>query len=261
MIEQTDDDVDELFVYGKDDPAVPEIRDFWNFKTCMLCGRGMDAARVLCDPCRTSFNAIQPAALRRQLSRNLWQQVRMLGLFTTMDLPTILFDLIKIIHDLYGFDRTGAYLVDNESRRIRGLGFLGLSQRYIENFDIPIEADDPNDKSSYGMIRQVAQTSERLIVNDRSADPRYLELMSKVKSQDRVPAKCIAVFPLPARAKNHVLAIVAVSNLPTHANPQISPEQVGMLELLLSYASLSIQHAKDLLDRLRSDEARRDRPR
>ena len=49
MIEQTDDDLDQLFVYGKDDPAVPEIREFWNFKTCLLCGKPIDAARVLCE--------------------------------------------------------------------------------------------------------------------------------------------------------------------------------------------------------------------
>lgn len=254
MIEQTDDDIDELFTYGKDDPAVPEIREFWNFKRCVLCGKDVKVTRILCEDCRRPFNAIQPPGLRRHLSRILWQQVRMLGLFTTNDLPAILFDLIKILHDLYGFDRTGVYMVDNESRRIRGIGFIGLPKRYIENFDIPIDADDENDKSAYGIIRQVARTGERLIVNDRSNDPRYTELLSKEKSPGRMPAKCIAVFPLPARKKKKIMAIVSVSNLSTHPHPEISPEQVGMLEMLLSYASLSIQNAKDLLDKARAAE-------
>ncbi len=254
MIEQTDDDIDDLFTYAKDDAAVPEIREFWNFKKCVLCGKDVKGMRFLCEECRQPFNAIQPPNLRRHLSRILWQQIRMLGLFTTRDLPTILFDLIKIIHDLYGFDRTGVYMVDNVSRRIRGIGFIGLPKRYIENFDIPIEADDENDKSGYGIIRQVAKTGERQIVNDRSNDPRYEELVSKEKSRDRMPAKCIAVFPLPAKKNKNILAIVSVSNLQTHPHPEISPEQVGMLEMLLSYASLSIQNAKDLLDKARAAE-------
>ena len=255
MIEQTDDDFDELFSYAKDDPAVPEIREFWDFKTCMLCGRAVRMARILCDDCRRSFNAIEPPRFRRELSRNLWQQVRMLGLFTTSDLPTIMFDLIKIVHDLYGFDRTGAYLVDNESRRIRGIGFIGLPQRYVENFDISIETDETDDKSSYGIVRQVVRTGERLIVNDRSNDTRYRELMSKDAPPDRIPAKCIAVFPLPGRSKSKVLGIVSVSNLPSHPNPEISQEQIAKLELLLSYASLSIQTAKEILDKARARDA------
>lgn len=254
MIEQTDDDLDEMFAYSKDDPAVPEIREFWKFTSCVLCGRNVRVTRILCEECRKSFNAVEPPSLRRHLSRVLWQQVRMLGLFTTQDLPTILFDLIKIVHDLYGFDRVGAYLIDAQSRRIRGIGFIGLPERYIENFDIPIESDDAEDKSAYGMIRHVARTGERLIVNDRSGDPKYRELISKEQSSERRPAKCIAVFPLPARSKGAVEAIVSVSNLPTHASPEITPEQVAMLELILSYASLSIQTANDLLRRAREED-------
>jgi len=76
MIEQTDDDMDDMFTFAKDDPAVPEIRAFWNFKTCILCGRKVTAARILCDACRKPFSEIGPPALRRHISRNLWQQVR-----------------------------------------------------------------------------------------------------------------------------------------------------------------------------------------
>lgn len=258
MIEQTDDDLDDIFAYGKDDPAVPEIREFWNYKNCILCGQSVKVARILCEECRPVFNAIEPYRLRRLLTRNLWQQIRMMGLFTTTDLPTIMFDLIKIIHDLYGFDRTGAYILDHDSRRIRGIGFLGLPKHYIENFDIPIESDEPDGKSTYSIIRRVARTGERMIVNDRSGDPWYEKQTAAPKSKERIPAKCIAVFPLPTRIKDKVLSMVSVSNLQTNPKPEISPEQVGMLELLLSYASLSIQTAKDLLDKARAEEARGD---
>lgn len=253
MIEQTEDDRDEMFTYSKDDPAVPEIREFWNFKTCVLCGRDVRVARILCEGCGRSFNAIQPPLLRRHLIRTIRQDVRMLGLFTTRDLPTILFDLIKIIHDLHGFDRVGAYLVDPESRRIRGIGFIGLPDRYVENFDISIEADDEADPSGYGIVRKVARTRERVIVNDRSGDPAYRESVSKENSPGMIPAKCMAVFPLPTRIKDQTMAIVSVSNLSTHPTPEITPEQVGMLETLLSYASLSIQTAKEQLDKARAE--------
>ncbi|OGH58255.1 MAG: hypothetical protein A3G34_15485 [Candidatus Lindowbacteria bacterium RIFCSPLOWO2_12_FULL_62_27] len=254
MIELTEDDREQMFAYSKDDPAVPEIREFWNFKTCVLCGRDVRVARILCDACRPAFNAIEPPALRRQLSRTLWQQVRMLGLFTTPDLPTILYDLIKMVHDLYGFDRVGAYLVDQRSNRIRGIGLIGLPKRYIENFDISIESDQEEDASGYGMIRHVARTGERIIVNDRSGDPQYRDLVARETAPDLAPAKCIAIFPLPTRSRKQVMGIMSVSNLPAHPTPEITLEQVGLLELLLSYASLTIQTAKDILDRQRALE-------
>lgn len=259
MIEQTEEDFDELFSFGKDDPAVPELVQLWRFKRCVLCGCEINVQRPFCDPCRASFNHIEPSSLRRMLARNLWLQVRMLGLFATADLPTIMFDLIKIVHDLYGFDRVGAYLVDNDSRRIRGIGFLGLPKRYIENFDISIESDDPEDRvTSYGMIRHVALTGERIIVNDRSGDPRYVELTKTTPAPDRTPAQCLAVFPLMSKVRGKVVGIVSVSNMPTHSDPQITDEKIGMLELLLSYASLSIQTAKAMLDKSRAEEAIRD---
>lgn len=254
MIEQTGDDRDELFIFSKDDPAVPEIREFWNFRSCLLCGRDVREQRILCDACRKSLSAVQPEAFQRELARNLWLQVRMLGLFTTTDLPTILFDLIKLIRDLYGFDRTGAYLIEAESRRIRGIGFLGLQDAYIENFDISIESDDPNDQSAYGVIRKVAQTGECVIVNDRSADPSYSERLKSDISPDQKPAKCFAVFPLPRKQKGKVVGMVSVSNMETHPNPQITPEQVARLDLILSYATLSIEKSLDNLRRARAEE-------
>ncbi|MEE9144186.1 MAG: GAF domain-containing protein, partial [Candidatus Binatia bacterium] len=148
----------------------------------------------------------------------------------SLDLDTVLQEVIKKITEIFRFNGTTIFLLDTQT------GELHRRASYVsspENYDQPRVF-----QRGQGIPGRVAETGKPLIFEDVQSDPLYLEL-SISKAAQKAGYKFLAQFPI--KSKQKIVGIVVCLGKDTR---HLMPEEIGLITSMSSQIGIAVENAQ-----------------
>ncbi len=148
----------------------------------------------------------------------------------SLDLESVLEQVIKKIMDIFRFDTTRIYLLDSQTEELNVQASYPRDRKDIERVRVF--------KRGEGIIGKVAQTGEPMIFEDLRNDARYRELSSSKNTQNT--GFCFfAAFPITAKL-NSVGAITCNGRAPRH----LTPGEIQLITSMAGQIGVAVENAR-----------------
>ena len=140
---------------------------------------------------------------------------------TTLDLQTLLGRTSELVRSIIHYRFFSILLLNDRTRELRARYQVGHSAK-IEHLRIPL---------GKGIVGQVAQTRQPMLVNDVAETENYIDINSEVRSE----------LAVPLIAKNRLIGVMDLeSELPGY----FTPEHLRMLTFTASRIATAIENAR-----------------
>ena len=143
------------------------------------------------------------------------------ALNTTLDLQTLLKRTAELVHTVIPYRIFAILLLNERTRELRMRFQIGHTSQ-VERMRIAM---------GKGVIGQVAQTRQPLLLNDVSSDPRYIPANPEVRSE----------LAVPLIAKNRLIGVMDVESEQAEF---FRPEQLRVLTMTASRIAQAIENAR-----------------
>lgn len=146
---------------------------------------------------------------------------------SSLDMDSLLTQVVKLIHGRFGYHHVGILLVDEESREIVLKEADGPSADLIKARGVRLKVGEA------GITSWVASTGQTLVCNDVTREPRYLkvELLPETQAEAAVPL----------RVGDRVIGVLDVQS---HQTGAFDRADVAALEILANEVGTAIENAR-----------------
>lgn len=144
-----------------------------------------------------------------------------------LDVDSLLSEIVKLIHDKFGYDHTHILLVDEKSNEIVLKEASGPGAEALKRQGLRLTIGQA------GITSWVAQTGETLLCNDVTREPRYLptELVPGARAE----------LAVPLRAENRVIGVLDAQS---DRRDAFNKDDVSVLQILGNQVGSAIQNAR-----------------
>jgi sigma-B regulation protein RsbU (phosphoserine phosphatase) len=154
---------------------------------------------------------------------------------STLDLETLLEDIVNDVAQTFGYSRSGILLKDDSTNEL----VIAAVRGWTVNFHVK---GDRFRIGEYGMVGHVGATGETYYSPDVTADPHYRVSEESTRSEVDIPLK--------ARGR-----LIGVFNAQHHEVGAFSPARIQLLEALAGHIAIAIENAR-MFQRERSENER-----
>jgi sigma-B regulation protein RsbU (phosphoserine phosphatase) len=155
---------------------------------------------------------------------------------SSLSLDKVLLSIIESLRRVVPFDSGAIFLLNRETKEIEHAIDIGYPERHRQLLKMKI---------GEGVSGWVAKTGRAINVPDVHADPRYINVDPKTKSEVAVPIR---------RGKE----LLGVFNLESHRYAAFTPRQIRLLEAFAGSAAVAIQNARLYRQTLEKRELEKD---
>lgn len=144
-----------------------------------------------------------------------------------MELNTLLREVVRVIHDNFGYYHVHIFLVDENSREIVLRAASGTSAAKLTEQDLRLKIGDE------GITGRVAHTGQTMVCRDVTREPRYWksELLPETQSEIAVPLRVGT-------------RIIGVLDIQSNHLDSFEKEDVTVLQILGNQLGIAIENAR-----------------
>ncbi|HWP56723.1 MAG TPA: GAF domain-containing protein [Candidatus Acidoferrales bacterium] len=147
----------------------------------------------------------------------------------SLDLNSVLHDVIENITGIFRFDSMSIYLLSQQGEEFPVKGYFPCTPEHAPPTAVF--------RSGQGMVGQALQSGEPIVVEDVRGDPRYREL-SVNRSAQKGGFSFLALFPL--KAKLRVVGVVLCrSEMPR----RLGPDEIRLLTSMINQIGVAVENA------------------
>ena len=168
------------------------------------------------------------------------------SMVTESKLETVLWAICEGVKKIFGYNRVGVLLVNEEKKLIEGKVSLGLPKEYIQN--LKLELKPAEGISMRAVVVRSAMEGEVIPVLDRSSDPDYRK---RSRRSDKIYSKQFVAIPLKTKEKTYGIFTVAISD---ESSLAFSEEDINGLKFFGEQTAILVEncyrrHVKDIFSK------------